>query len=583
MIAELKGTEGRLNKELAQSMDADSKNIQMMALNTKLQKQLEDMITKNTVLENRVIDLAAQARNLESAADNSTSNELTSKMAHQIETLIEQNEKLKQKYQLVNEKNKSLRHTAGQVFLSSLDAGASINKNSVKSKEAGKLYLEDEEAIIRMYKEIELQQKGDLKQRLKKVSFSDSGMLWQKHFVGLIKDELCMNDADQFKLLRVSGFAALQTKDKSLKWQMVLKNIEDRIAGSAKMRDDCIKKVAKMMLDNEISLETAMLYFDPDGSGTITRFEFSEAFKEMKISLNESLIKNLFVILDGNKDNNIDLLEFEAVFGKYFSKGGPVKEVTGEELENEITGVDKETAKDLAKQMNTEIKKTNVYTDQKLESPVDEELVEIEEQRVNDIKAGSLPEKLIGGELVLKITEGKNFVDLNGKPKFALRYEMPRYDNSGKLTQPGFYDQMKSQDAETGAFKIKLKLPIMNHNMFLYQEIIRVSVYKVSDEATNFKTADKTFIGCIYIQWKECVDREVNGESPFLFFDEELRDPEGKCDVDLSGMFTGMVKWIKFGHKDSSYNANGERLEEKKAQKTAADFKGKKVGSAGSL
>lgn len=34
-------------------------------------------------------------------------------MAEQIEMLIEQKEKLQQKYQLVNEKNKQLRHKAG--------------------------------------------------------------------------------------------------------------------------------------------------------------------------------------------------------------------------------------------------------------------------------------------------------------------------------------------------------------------------------------------------------------------------------------------------------------------------------------
>jgi len=42
---------------------------------------------------------------------------------------------------------------------------------------------------------------------------------------------------------------------------------------------------------------------------------------------------------------------------------------------------------------------------------------------------------------------------------------MPRYDEKGSLVQPGFYNQLKMQEAETGAFKIKLKLPINNHNM----------------------------------------------------------------------------------------------------------------------
>jgi len=47
----------------------------------------------------------------------------------------------------------------------------------------------------------------------------------------------------------------------------------------------------------------------------------------------------------------------------------------------------------------------------------------------------------------------------------------------------------------------------------MYQEIIKVSVYKCPEDEDNFKNADKTFIGCIYIMWKECVSKEVNGES----------------------------------------------------------------------
>ena len=135
-----------------------------------------------------------------------------------------------------------------------------------------------------------------------------------------------------------------------------------------------------------------------------------------------------------------------------------------------------------------------------------------------DIKSGSLPEKLIGGELVLKISEGQNLVKLNGKNKFLFQYEMPRYDNSGKLMQPAFYNQMKMQDAETGQFRIKLKLPIMNHNMYLYQEVIKVSVFKCPESHEDPKTADKTYTGFINIMWKECVEREKNGSSDWINF-----------------------------------------------------------------
>lgn len=109
------------------------------------------------------------------------------------------------------------------------------------------------------------------------------------------------------------------------------------------------------MNEQGLTLETAMLYFDTDGSGVITRNEFNEAFKEMKVSLNEALIKNCFVILDANGDNEIDLVEFETVFGKYMNGGGPVKEVEANEIESGLINI--EQAKDLAKQMNNEIKK----------------------------------------------------------------------------------------------------------------------------------------------------------------------------------------------------------------------------------
>ena len=115
------------------------------------------------------------------------------------------------------------------------------------------------------------------------------------------------------------------------------------------MREDCIKKVAKLIKDAGLDLEQAMHYFDTDGSGSITRSEFNEGFKEMKVTLNEALMKNCFVILDANGDNSIDIIEFEEVFGKYLNKGGPVAEVSAQELMSDMKGVDAKTAKSLAK------------------------------------------------------------------------------------------------------------------------------------------------------------------------------------------------------------------------------------------
>jgi Ca2+-binding EF-hand superfamily protein len=100
-----------------------------------------------------------------------------------------------------------------------------------------------------------------------------------------------------------------------MKVELVLKNFEDRMENSQKMREDVIKKIVKNMKAEGINMETAMHYFDTDGSGMISRSELSEGFKMMKVTLSEALIKNVFCILDNNNDNEISMLEFEAVFG----------------------------------------------------------------------------------------------------------------------------------------------------------------------------------------------------------------------------------------------------------------------------
>ena len=61
--------------------------------------------------------------------------------------------------------------------------------------------------------------------------------------------------------------------------------------------------------------------------------------------------------------------------------------------------------------------------------------------------------------------------------------------------------------------------------------------------------------------WKECVNTEVDGESKFIQFKEDFRDPDGECQVDFTGTVSGELKWVKFGHEKSSYDENGKKRE----------------------
>ena len=96
-----------------------------------------------------------------------------------------------------------------------------MNKQSVKGQNGGsQIYLEDDEAIIRMMKEIEADQKGNLKTRLMKVTYGETGIMSAKQFTVLINDQLHLSANDQQKLHRVAGFAVLK-KDQTLKVALV--------------------------------------------------------------------------------------------------------------------------------------------------------------------------------------------------------------------------------------------------------------------------------------------------------------------------------------------------------------------------
>ena len=71
-----------------------------------------------------------------------------------------------------------------------------------------------------------------------------------------------------------------------------------------------------------------MNFLDEDGSGTISRDELAQGFKTMGVIIPSAQLKNLFVILDKDGDDEIGMDEFEAVFGKYLTQGGQVQQIS---------------------------------------------------------------------------------------------------------------------------------------------------------------------------------------------------------------------------------------------------------------
>jgi hypothetical protein len=53
------------------------------------------------------------------------------------------------------------------------------------------------------------------------------------------------------------------------------------------------------------------------------------------------------------------------------------------------------------------------------------------EEQIQNIQANVVEEEIIGGEIILKIQSGQDFVSINGKEQFGFQYELPRFDKKG--------------------------------------------------------------------------------------------------------------------------------------------------------
>jgi len=184
----------------------------------------------------------------------------------------------------------------------------------------------------------------------------------------------------------------------------------------------------------------------------------------MNVILNEAAIKNLFSILDQNNDDEIAVNELEAVFAKYLGSdaGGKQKKVDRlEELERHIPRDDPGVTEAPAFQ-----KKGPLVLDVHPHT----EVREMEEIRVktlmDDIMCGNVEDRVIGGELVLKINDAVNLPTINGKEKLAFAIYVMSYDRTANPVQATRAVRMPRQDPGSGKLKTTtFRIPMPNTNM----------------------------------------------------------------------------------------------------------------------
>jgi len=105
-----------------------------------------------------------------------------------------------------------------------------------------------------MRDEISIRKNGELRDWLRRFSFTGVDDISLKQYKDMIEKGLQMSANDLIKLIRVAGFDDLKSKDKKMKIETVALNIENKLAQSTAERDRAIKKVADQMIKSGFDL-----------------------------------------------------------------------------------------------------------------------------------------------------------------------------------------------------------------------------------------------------------------------------------------------------------------------------------------
>jgi hypothetical protein len=142
---------------------------------------------------------------------------------------------------------------------------------------------------------------------------------------------------------------------------------------------------------------------DTSGNGTVTFPELQDAFKAMKMEVSLQIQRNILKMFDQNGDNQVSLEEFERQMSKYLD-AGKVEDPVQASLPQ------KPVRQELVQELKQEVKSKANFEDFGLK-PSDLNEMKVKEQQVlQAIKKGELPQELICGEIKLQFDEGANLM-----------------------------------------------------------------------------------------------------------------------------------------------------------------------------
>ena len=97
--------------------------------------------------------------------------------------------------------------------------------------------------------------------------------------------------------------------------------VNDRSAMRKKIEEDTMKHIAAYIAKKPgCTIESLFNEFETDGDGCIDINELTAMFRELKINVNNQLLRILLAIFDKNDDQKINIDEFTSLLNKYVEK-----------------------------------------------------------------------------------------------------------------------------------------------------------------------------------------------------------------------------------------------------------------------
>ena len=310
----------------------------------------------------------------------------------------------------------------------------------------------------------------------------------------------------------------MQTKVKKQRVATIMARVNDRAAMREKVEEDTMQHIAKWMDKQDCTLQQLFARFNTDADEYLSDAELFEMLEAIHVPVNRQLRRIILAIFDKDRDNRVSKQEFNDRLGKYTKKAP----ITAADIGGD--GIAQKDKEELAEMWNEEHREKAVFEDFGFDATDKDELARRENETVELIKAGKLPNEPIKGQIDFKIENCIGMPTVPGKNCCFYKLKRHYFDDQGVKQKrkdiQGFCARYArdENDPNTASIRCRIKAhDLLDQNLHACGDTMMLELYLVESMDKGLigtpaaQKQNLSFVGEAVLRWKQCFgEKNIN-------------------------------------------------------------------------